>query len=335
MPIFLPVNGKKSTSRNITWSGCSRYSWSAASPSKYIVMAICTRLGVAGGVIANDDPIEYVAPEDGEPNDIRLTCSDGYLTMIRNGVAVLAGEYSQPAPIRIVGADNTADRLTVDLFGAANVFQSGLEFLGGAGADDVLTIVDSSATAVVHRVTGPNSGILEIDGIGVTYSGVESLAERWAPTIVGLPDSGLEGTELLLEASVPDSARMEILSFQWIVANGGLTVAEGVGPDFRFTSNDDGQYVVRVTATAEGFAAATTIYTLPVNNTAPVVDAGADQAATEDGTVILAGSFTDAGSADTHTIIWDFGDGSTVGEYARPHSCLCESWYVHGDPNGD
>ena len=40
-----------------------------------------------------------------------------------------------------------------------------------------------------------------------------------------------------------------------------------------------------------------------------MVDAGDDQTVDEGQLVIFSGSFTDAGSADTHTIAWDFGDG--------------------------
>ena len=49
-----------------------------------------------------------------------------------------------------------------------------------------------------------------------------------------------------------------------------------------------------------------------VNNAAPVVNAGADATSDEGSTVAFTGSFTDAGTLDTHTIAWDFGDGSTA-----------------------
>ena len=50
---------------------------------------------------------------------------------------------------------------------------------------------------------------------------------------------------------------------------------------------------------------------MTVSNVDPTADAGADQSVNEGDTVSFAGSFTDPGSADTHTIEWDFGDTST------------------------
>jgi PKD repeat protein len=49
-----------------------------------------------------------------------------------------------------------------------------------------------------------------------------------------------------------------------------------------------------------------------VNNVAPVVDAGADQTVNEGDTVNVNATFTDAGSADTHTATIDWGDGTPV-----------------------
>jgi VCBS repeat-containing protein len=49
-----------------------------------------------------------------------------------------------------------------------------------------------------------------------------------------------------------------------------------------------------------------------VNNVAPMVDAGADQGVNEGDEVFFGGSFTDPGTLDTHTIQWDFGDGTNI-----------------------
>ncbi len=48
-----------------------------------------------------------------------------------------------------------------------------------------------------------------------------------------------------------------------------------------------------------------------VTNAAPSVNAGTDDAISEGDAVSLAGSFTDPGPMDTHTVSWDFGDGTT------------------------
>jgi hypothetical protein len=50
-----------------------------------------------------------------------------------------------------------------------------------------------------------------------------------------------------------------------------------------------------------------------VNNVAPTMDARSDQTVDEGAVVNFSGSFTDPGLVDTHTIDWDFGDGTTTG----------------------
>lgn len=77
------------------------------------------------------------------------------------------------------------------------------------------------------------------------------------------------------------------------------------------TYADNGIYTVAVTVTDDDSGVGTDTLTVTVNNVAPAVEAGADQTADEGTGVSFSGSFTDAGSADTHTIDWDFGDGAT------------------------
>ena len=46
-----------------------------------------------------------------------------------------------------------------------------------------------------------------------------------------------------------------------------------------------------------------------VQNEPPKVDVGTDQTADEGETVRFSGSYVDPGVLDSHTIVWDFGDG--------------------------
>jgi PKD repeat protein len=75
---------------------------------------------------------------------------------------------------------------------------------------------------------------------------------------------------------------------------------------------DNGTYVVAVTVTDSYGQSGIGQFTLPVLNVAPIVNAGPAQAVDEGSVVSFAGSFVDPGTADTHTIEWDFGDGSTI-----------------------
>ncbi len=61
--------------------------------------------------------------------------------------------------------------------------------------------------------------------------------------------------------------------------------------------------------------------TVTVNNLPPVVDAGPDASGVDGEAISFTGSFTDVGSLDTHTIIWDFGDGvTTTGTLSPTHT---------------
>ena len=57
-----------------------------------------------------------------------------------------------------------------------------------------------------------------------------------------------------------------------------------------------------------------------VNNVEAVVSAGLDQTADEGSIVTFGGGFTDVGSADSHEVVWNFGDGyAAAGTLAPSH----------------
>ncbi|MGA1867764.1 MAG: OmpL47-type beta-barrel domain-containing protein [bacterium] len=73
---------------------------------------------------------------------------------------------------------------------------------------------------------------------------------------------------------------------------------------------DNGSYRVTLTVIDDDGAEGSDTLAVTVNNVAPSVNAGEDQIVNKGNTVIFFGRFTDPGQ-DTHTIAWDFGDGTT------------------------
>ncbi len=83
--------------------------------------------------------------------------------------------------------------------------------------------------------------------------------------------------------------------------------------DGSHTYADDGAYIVTVCVEDDDLAETCDVLTVTVGNVVPVVEPGADQG-TDEGTSISLdpASFSDAGTADTHTATIDWGDGSAL-----------------------
>ncbi|NUQ63811.1 MAG: PKD domain-containing protein, partial [Pirellulales bacterium] len=142
-----------------------------------------------------------------------------------------------------------------------------------------------------------------------------------APTITdfAVPAMGQEGTPISMSATATDPAgASDPLSFTWTVTRPDGSSLVLSGPSAGFTPADDGSYGVSLAVADDDGGVGTQTRTVSVANLTPVVDAGADQAAAEGAAVSFSGSFNDAGSADLHTILWDFGDGSTAAGTLTP-----------------
>jgi len=105
------------------------------------------------------------------------------------------------------------------------------------------------------------------------------------------------------------------------------------------TSSD--QYSIELRLTDSSGLIDTESKTVTVNNVAPIVVAGADKQAYVLDEVSFEGSFTDPGTLDTHTIVWDFGDGTPVasGSLTTTHTYYNTGVYtvtltVSDDDNG-
>lgn len=81
---------------------------------------------------------------------------------------------------------------------------------------------------------------------------------------------------------------------------------------------DDGLFTVLVTVTDSANASGQDTARVAVQNVAPAVDAGPDVTAEQGEGVHFVGAFIDPGLLDTHTIEWDFGDGTGVSGTLTP-----------------
>ena len=134
----------------------------------------------------------------------------------------------------------------------------------------------------------------------------------------GLDQTDLEGGSLTFAGSfVPgDSAARHRIVWDF---GDGTTNESTLTPTHAYA--DDGVYTVTLSVTdAHGLSGSDTL-SVTVANVAPLVEAGPDLIGNDGEPLQFAGSFTDPGAGDWHSIVWDFGDGATAeGTLSPAHS---------------
>jgi len=158
-----------------------------------------------------------------------------------------------------------------------------------------------------------------------------------APTaqIVTDPTEVPEGTTepFTGAASSPASADNSAgFSYTWHVTKNGGVYASGSGKSFSFTPNDEGTYVVTFQATDDGGMSGSDSMTVIGTNVAPTatikpVQAAAPLVIAPQELLTFSGTFTDPSTLDTHTAIWDFGDGSSASGFTAAHAYAAAGTY--------
>ena len=128
----------------------------------------------------------------------------------------------------------------------------------------------------------------------------------------GGPYAGDEGVGVTFDASGSSDRDGTIVSYEWdLDADGVFDDATGVTASRAFP--DNGTYAVAVRVTDDSGEVDVDSADVVVANLAPAVEAGPDQTLTEgDATTLIATTFTDSGSGDTHAATIDWGDGSPL-----------------------
>jgi len=124
-----------------------------------------------------------------------------------------------------------------------------------------------------------------------------------------------EGTVVCLSSLNSFDPDGDPLSYEWDFGDGSPK-AQGQFVCHRFP--DNGIYTVTLTVSDGRGGVATDTTTVTVSNIAPLVNAGPDKFIGIGRSVAFLGSFIDPGVRDTHTIVWDFGDGSSTSGTLTP-----------------
>ena len=236
------------------------------------------------------------------------TSTNAAPTLVTNNAAVTAGE----------GSEATNAGTYSDPDGDAVSFTASTGRVAKTGISSgswtwTQTVGDEGSTTFVTVTANDGHGNLPFTTFSVTVLGVPPTV-----TISGAPASVSEGTPVSLTGSAtPAISEDTIVSLAWtLTKNGILSTATGTGGSFSFTPDDDGTYVVTLTAKddggVEGNKSATIIglNALPIATITGVYSPTAPVITTQE-QIEFKGSFTDAGLSDTHTVTWTFGDGSS------------------------
>ncbi|MGH6692140.1 MAG: PKD domain-containing protein, partial [Gammaproteobacteria bacterium] len=150
-------------------------------------------------------------------------------------------------------------------------------------------------------------------------------AHNVAPTAgAGIDRATVEGQLVELSGAQftdPGANDTHAVTIQWgDTTSSAGTITPLAGGGFAIAGShvyaDDGTYVVTVRVTDDDGGVGEDVLAITVDNAAPVVDAGPDRLATEGALIELtvpgsaAVAFTDAGTADTHTVTIAWGDGT-------------------------
>ena len=116
-------------------------------------------------------------------------------------------------------------------------------------------------------------------------------------------------------AEISDPGRLDTHTFRWLFEPGASIEGRHT---MTYAYADDGLYTVTIDVEDDDGGIGSATASVTVQNVAPLVEAGRDQTVDEGAVVRFNGSFMDPGVLDTHTIEWDFGDGTNAANSLTP-----------------
>ena len=177
--------------------------------------------------------------------------------------------------------------------------------LGHAAFDQVLSVATVKGQLLTATATDSGGNTSEFSAIVV----VNSLPIAR----VGGPYTGTEGSPVGFDASGSSDPDGDLLQYRWDFNSDGTWETDwSSAATASYTWPDDFHGSVKVEV-SDGVLTGTATTSVDVENTKPVIAAGSDQANAHVGTSVdVVASFTDQGTADTHTATVDWGDGTPV-----------------------
>ena len=223
----------------------------------------------------------------------------------------VAPDGTEGSPISFSGAatDPGADTLTYSWdFGDST---------SGTGASPSHTYTDSGPYTVTLTVT-------DGDGGTATTSGTINVGNA-PPTITSTSfGSGLEGSAIPFSVTFTDPGAADTHTVSWDFGDSGTATGASVTHVYA----DDGPWTVTVTVTDDDGGSDTATGTATVGNADPAILALTVPDGDEGASLSFYTAWSDPGSADTHTVDWDFGDSNSGSGATPTHTYADEGVYT-------
>jgi PKD repeat protein len=159
---------------------------------------------------------------------------------------------------------------------------------------------------------------VEDDDGGVTTVTIDVQVDNVAPSVEAAADREyiVEGGSVNFSAVITDPGPMDTHTALWDFDDGATSTDLAVTHTFV----DDGNYIVVLTVTDNSGGTNTTTFRVAVSNVRPTITAEANVTEIiEGGSISFSVNWTDPGLEDTHTILWEFGDGTNTTTRSPTH----------------
>ena len=217
-----------------------------------------------------------------------------------NGISTLTGAISDPG---------TLDTFTLQVDWGDGITETFSYPAGTAIFSETHRYLDD---ALLRRPLGDFLIQLALsdDDMGTDSGSVIVTVNNVAPEVEAGPNqAGDEGDTFGFTGIFTETSPADTHTIEWAFGDGAVTTGT-LTPSHTYA--DNGSYTVLLTVTDDNGGVGQDSLTVTVDNVAPAVEAGLDQAGNEGDTFLLTGVYTDPGTLDTHLFEWNLGDGTIV-----------------------
>lgn len=261
------------------------------------------------------------------------TDSDGAVTT--EEIVITVNNVNRPPTIDELDGDtvgNEGDTLTFTA-AASDIDGDNLTYTWDFGTGETLSDVNLTEVSYLYPVDGALTVTLTVnDGDNDVTATHNVVIQNVAPTAsAGINLILNEGDEFTTQGSFNDPGIGDVHTFNWDFGNG--TTRNNFIETYAY--GDNGDYTVTFTVADEAASDSDTI-SVSVNNVAPTVSAGGNQTINEGTAYTFQGTFDDPGFLDTHTEVWDYGNGTSnnAGQHAYADQGTFTVTYTVTDDDG-